>query len=104
MAKETAPKIKDYEIIRYPLLSEKTTGLTSDNNTYTFCVGTSSSKIEIQEAIERLFNVEVENVRTCNYRGKMKRTLKGIGSTPKYKKAYVTLKEGNKIDSLVEGL
>ena len=104
MAKETAPKIKDYEIIRYPLLSEKTTGLTSDNNTYTFCVSTNSSKTEIKEAVERLFSVKVEKVCTCNYLGKVKRSLKGKARTPKYKKAYVTLKEGNKIDSLIESL
>lgn len=104
MATEKAPKIKDYEVIRFPLLTEKTTGLNSDNNTYTFCVSTDSTKTQIKEAIERLFNVDVESVRTCNYRGKIKRTIKGIGSTAKYKKAYITLKEGDKIDSLVEGL
>lgn len=104
MATNRAPKISDYEVIRFPLQTEKSTILQSDHNTYAFCVSTGSTKIEIKEAVERLFDVEVENVRTCNYRGKIKRTIRGIGSTSKYKKAYVTLKEGNKIKSLVEGL
>ncbi|MGI6680353.1 MAG: 50S ribosomal protein L23 [Bdellovibrionota bacterium] len=96
--------MKDYELIRYPMLTEKTTGLNSDYNTYTFCVCLNSTKIQIKEAIERLFNVQVEKVRTCNYVGKVKRTTRGIGTTRRYKKAYVTLKEGSKIDNLIEGL
>lgn len=104
MATNRVPKIQDYEVIRYPLQTEKSAILQSDSNTYAFCVSTDSTKIQIKEAVERLFDVKVENVRTCNYRGKIKRTIKGIGSTSKYKKAYVTLKEGDKITSLVEGL
>ncbi len=104
MAKEIAPKISDYDVIKFPLLTEKTTNMGKDGNTYTFCVGTTSTKIQVKEAIERLFNVKVDSVRTCNYRGKPKKTMKGVGRTVAYKKAYVTLKEGNKIDSIVEGL
>ncbi len=104
MANEKAPKLNDYDVIKFPLLTEKTTDMGKNGNTYVFCVGTTSTKIQVKEAIERLFSVKVDNVRTCNYQGKTKRTMKGTGRTVKYKKAYVTLREGDKIDSIVEGL
>lgn len=104
MAKvENKAKLEDYDVIRYPLYTEKTNGLVQDANTYTFCVGIKSTKTQVKEAIERIFNVEVDSVRVCNYQGKLKRVSRGIGRRPKYKKAYVTLKEGSKIE-LVEGL
>ena len=58
---------------------------------------------EIRGAIERVFSVKVDGVRTCRFIGKTKRTMKGVGKRAGYKKAYVTLAAGSKID-LVEGL
>lgn len=94
-------KEKMYEVVRNPLVSEKSTFI-SQFNYYVFKVSKSSTKPEIKEAVEKIFNVKVKNVNTLNQKGKRKvfRNKKGIRSS--IKKAFVKLEEGNTIDTTVE--
>ena len=85
-------------IIRKPLVTEKSTQLKDLSNQYAFEVDRKANKIEIQSAIERLFKVKVTDVRTSNVLGKMKRLGRKYGKRPDWKKAIVTLKEGDRID------
>ncbi len=86
-----------YQIIRRPLVTEKSTRPKGKNNQYTFEVDRRANKIEIQQAVERLFNVKVSQVRTCNILGKVKRLGRKYGKRPDWKKAIVTLREGERI-------
>ncbi len=67
-------------------------------NKYLFWVGMESNKIEIKKAVEDIYNVKVGAVNTITMRGKLKRVRHAIGKTSDWKKAVVTLKDGNKID------
>jgi large subunit ribosomal protein L23 len=96
-------KVQDYGVILSPVISEKSALVGGAGRTVTFRVDPRASKDEIRGAVERVFSVKVDKVRTCTFMGKLKRTMKGIGKRAGYKKAYVTLGEGSKID-LVEGL
>lgn len=87
-----------YKIIRRPLVTEKSTQQKDVNHQYVFEVDRDANKIEIQGAVERLFKVKVLEVRTCNILGKMKRVGRRFGKRPDWKKAIVTLKEGDRID------
>jgi large subunit ribosomal protein L23 len=86
------------DIIQAPLISEKGTALTESVNQVLFKVRPDANKIEVKRAVETLFKVKVEQVRMARYLGKMRRVGKNIGRRPTWKKAYVTLKEGDKID------
>ncbi|HMF47330.1 MAG TPA: 50S ribosomal protein L23 [Candidatus Saccharimonadales bacterium] len=86
------------DIIQAPLISEKGTALTETVNQVLFKVRPDANKIEVKHAVETLFKVKVEQVRMARYLGKMRRVGKNIGRRPTWKKAYVTLKEGDKID------
>ena len=86
------------DIIQAPLISEKGTALTESFNQVLFKVRPDANKIEVKHAVETLFKVKVEQVRMARYLGKMRRVGKNIGRRPTWKKAYVTLKEGDKID------
>ena len=88
-------------IIKYPIITDKATRLL-ENNQYSFVVNPTSSKSTIKMAIEYLFNVKVIKVNTCHLPKKKKRVGKYIGWKSHYKKAIVTLGEGNTI-SLFEG-
>ena len=92
---------KAYEIIRNPLVSEKGT-FVSQFNFYVFKVAKSSTKIEIKQAVEKLFNVKVISVNTLNQNGKVKRFRNIKGKRSDFKKAFVKLAEGNTIDTTVE--
>jgi large subunit ribosomal protein L23 len=85
-----------------PLITEKTTKLTEGNGTYGFVVDLNANKIEIKNAVEKIYGVTVDSVRTVNDAGKhgWKRTPFGIsmGTKVRMKKAYVTLKKGETID------
>jgi large subunit ribosomal protein L23 len=96
-------RVSDYAILLSPVISEKTALVGGEGNVVTFRVDPRASKLQIKSAVERVFSVKVGGVRTCSFIGKMKRTTKGVGRRSGYKKAYVTLAEGSKID-LVEGL
>jgi len=87
-----------YDVIKAPLISEKGTLLTEKANQVLFKVRTDANKIEVRRAVEALFKVKVEQVRMARYLGKMRRVGKSMGRRPDWKKAFVTLKEGDKID------
>jgi len=86
------------KIIRRPLITEKSTQQKEASHQYVFEVHRDANKIEIQSAVERLFKVRVLQVRTCNILGKIKRLGKKYGKKPDWKKAIVTLKEGDRIE------
>ena len=86
-----------YEVIRRPLVTEKST-LGSEHNQVSFVVAVDATKPEIKAAVEGLFKVKVKAVNTLRQNGKVKR-FRGIrGRRPDYKKAFVTLEEGHSID------
>jgi large subunit ribosomal protein L23 len=85
------------QIIKYPIITDKATRLL-ENNQYSFVVERYSDKLTIKAAIESLFNVKVINVNTCRLPRKKKRVGKYIGWKPQYKKAIVTLSEGDVIN------
>ena len=86
-----------YEVIRSPVVTEKSTFI-SEYNQIVFNVAIDSNKREIKEAIETLFKVKVKNVNTLRQNGKIKRFKGTVGKRPEYKKAFITLEEGNSID------
>lgn len=92
----------DYKVILEPFITEKAAFVGNDGSVVVLKVAPKASKVEIKEAVERIFKVSVHSIRTANYLGKLKRTVRGTGRKPKFKKAYVTLKEGQTID-FVEG-
>lgn len=85
-------------ILRAPVISEKSTAAQQDKNTLVFKVLKDATKDEIKAAVETLFNVKVEAVRTLNFQGKVRRTARGFGKRSDWKKAYVTLPEGTQLD------
>ena len=89
------------QIVKYPIITDKATRLL-ETNQYTFIVDRYSDKISIKNAIEYLFNVRVTKVNTLNLPKKQKRVGKYIGWKPKYKKAIVTLSQGDIINLLTE--
>ncbi|MEK7790881.1 MAG: 50S ribosomal protein L23 [Deltaproteobacteria bacterium] len=93
-------KKNSYQIIKRPLVTEKGTRLTAEANQYPFEVDQRANRTEIKEAIENLFKVKVEKVRTMIVRGKTKTFRLSSGKRPNWKKAYVTLKQGEKIELL----
>jgi large subunit ribosomal protein L23 len=88
----------EYAIVRKPRITEKATALQEKENAYTFEVARDANKVEIRQAIEKLFKVKVARVRTVMVKGKPKRVKMHWGLTPDYKKAIVTLAEGQRID------
>ena len=89
---------EDYQIIRRPLITEKSTIQKEMNNQLAFEVDRRANKIEIKNAVERIFKVQVDEVRTQNYQGKSKRLGRTVGRRRHWKKAVVTLKPGQKIE------
>ncbi|MDO8507722.1 MAG: 50S ribosomal protein L23 [bacterium] len=85
------------KILKRPVISEKSFAH-AENGKYVFVVSTESNKIEIKKAIEKLFKVTVLEVRTVVMKGKVKRVGRKFGKRSDFKKAYVTLKEGDKIE------
>jgi large subunit ribosomal protein L23 len=86
------------EVIIRPVVTEASALLTEERQTYTFIVGKDANKIEIRHAVQSLFGVNVEGVRTANYPGKVRRVGRSIGRKSGYKKALVKLVEGDSID------
>ncbi len=92
-----------FDIIKKPCLTEKSNLLQEVQNTVTFKVDPRANKIEIKKAVEELFDVKVSNVRTTPVKGKKRRVgMKSTGKTNDWKKAYVSLSEGeiNFLDEL----
>jgi len=86
------------EIIQAPLISEKGSLLAETTHQVVFKVRPGANKIEVKKAVEALFKVEVVKVRLARYLGKVRRVGRSMGRRPQWKKAYVTLREGDKID------
>ena len=86
------------DIIREPVVSEKSYDLVADHNTYTFIVDPRTNKTEIRQAIETIFDVKVTSVNTMNRKGKQKRTGATLGRRKDTKRALVTLADGDSID------
>ncbi len=89
--------IEGQKIIRRPLITEKTTRQKEEGQ-YAFEVAGNANKVEIQKAVERLFKVKVLNVRTSHVLGKIKRLGRKSGKRSDWKKAIVTLREGDRIE------
>ena len=87
-----------HKILRRPLITEKSTIHKEMDNQLAFEVDRRANKIEIRKAVENAFKVQVEDVRTMNYRGKTRRMGRSMGRRPHWKKAIVTLKPGQKIE------
>ena len=92
------------QIIRRPLVTEKSTILREDDNVIAFEVAPGANKIQVKSAVEELFKVKVEEVRLFNVRGKMKRLGRYVGKRRDWRKAYVRLKAGEKAPEFVEGV
>jgi large subunit ribosomal protein L23 len=92
------------QIIRRPLVTEKSTILREEENVISFEVAGNANKIQVKQAVEELFKVKVEEVRLFNVRGKMKRMGRFVGKRRDWRKAYVRLKEGEKAPEFVEGV
>lgn len=88
-----------YDIIKKPCLTEKAMSFQDDNKVVVE-VDTRANKIEIKNAMEKLFNIKVTNVHTINQVGKKRRVGKHMGKTGNWKKAVITLAEGQKLDFL----
>ena len=86
------------EIIQAPLVTEKGSLLAEKTNQLLFRVRPDANKIEVKQAVETLFKVKVVKVRMARYLGKIRRVGRSAGRLSQWKKAYVTLKEGDKID------
>jgi large subunit ribosomal protein L23 len=86
------------DIITAPLITEKGSLLTEKYNQVLFKVRPDANKIEVKKAVEELFKVKVVKVRMNRYLGKVRRMGRNVGRLPQWKKAYVTLKEGDRID------
>jgi large subunit ribosomal protein L23 len=91
------------DVIRRPLITEKTSILREDGRTMVFHVASGANKIEIKRAIEAIFSVKVGSVRTQQRRGKVKRQGRFAGRRSDWKKAYVRLRDGEKMPEFLEG-
>lgn len=98
--------IKKFDILQYPHITEKATILKDNNEgrVVVFKVRREATKHQIREAIQEIFEVKVEKVRTANFEGKVKRQGRNSGRRPSWKKAYVTLKAGEKEIEFFEGV
>lgn len=92
------------QIIRRPLVTEKSTIIREEENVLAFEVDPNANKIEVKKAVEELFKVKVEDVRLFNVRGKIKRMGRYAGKRRDWRKAYVRLKAGEKAPEFVEGV
>jgi large subunit ribosomal protein L23 len=92
------------QIIRRPLVTEKSTILREEGNVLAFEVDPNANKIEVKRAVEELFKVKVDDVRLFNVRGKVKRMGRWAGKRRDWRKAYVRLKAGEKAPEFVEGV
>ena len=86
------------DIIKGPIMTEKSSDLAKNKNTITFSVDPKANKTQVKQAIEKIFNVKVESVNTVNVRPRKKRVGKYTGYTNKVKKAIVKLKDGSSIE------
>lgn len=91
--------MNDYrDVIKAPIITEKSSRLAQDHNTITFSVDVKSNKTQIKQAVEKIFNVKVESVNTINVKPRKKRVGRHVGMTNRVKKAIVKLREGSSIE------
>ena len=95
--------MKITDVIRRPLVTEKTTLIREDNRTVVFEVAVGATKVDIKRAVEKLLGSKVESVRTSLAHGKVKRQGRSIGQRSDWKKAYVKLREGEKLPEFLQG-
>jgi large subunit ribosomal protein L23 len=93
-----------YQIIRRPIITEKGLAAKDNQHTLVFEVDRHASKVEIREAVQSIFKVKVESVRTSLFNGKERRRGKYSGYRPDWKKAYVKLREGEKMPEYAENV
>ncbi len=91
------------DIIRRPLITEKTSIQREDGRTIVFEVARDANKVQVRNAIEKLLGAKVDSIRTSIVHGKIKRQGRYQGQRPDWKKAYVTLREGQKMPEFLEG-
>ncbi|SHH54780.1 50S ribosomal protein L23 [Clostridium grantii] len=96
-------KLNNYDIIRRPVITEKTMSDMADKK-YTFVVDKHANKCQIKAAVEAVFDVKVENVNTININGKVKRVGVHVGKRADFKKAVVKLTEASKTIEFFEGM
>jgi len=87
-----------HQVIKRPLITEKSTRQKEEKNQIAFVVDPKANKVEIRQAVEKLFKVKVRRVRTMNIVGKRKRLGRFFGWKSDWKKAIVTLREGDRIE------
>jgi large subunit ribosomal protein L23 len=91
-----------YEVIRRPLITEKGQDKKDNERTLVFEVAAGANKTQVKQAVEKLFKVKVDDVRTATFEGKMRRRGKFMGYRSDWKKAYVKLKDGQKTPDFAE--
>jgi large subunit ribosomal protein L23 len=93
-----------YQIIRKPVITEKGLAVKENEGTLVFQVAPDATKTEIKQAVQSIFKVKVDSVRTANFPGKERRRGKFAGYRPDWKKAYVKLKAGEKMPEYAQNL
>ncbi len=94
--------MNQYQVIRRPIITEKCLVAKDERRTLCFEVHPSATKTEVKEAVQRLFQVKVESVRTANFEGKQRRRGRSVGFRSDWKKAYVKLRSGEKMIEYAE--
>ena len=94
--------MNSYDVIRRPLVTEKGVAKKDDERTLCFEVAPGANKTQVKSAVEKLFKVKVEEVRTANFEGKLRRRGRFAGYRSDWKKAYVRLKKGEKVPDFAE--
>jgi large subunit ribosomal protein L23 len=94
--------MNSYDVIRRPLVTEKGVAKKDDERTLCFEVAPDANKTQVKSAVEKLFKVKVEEVRTANFEGKLRRRGRFAGYRSDWKKAYVRLKQGEKVPDFAE--
>jgi len=89
--------IRKFEVLKLPVITEKSTYVKENLQTLTFKVARDANKQEIKDAVQKIFKVKVASVRTANFHGKTRRQGRFSGRRPDWKKAYVTLQKGEKM-------
>ncbi|MGC9293158.1 MAG: 50S ribosomal protein L23 [Acidobacteriaceae bacterium] len=93
-----------YTVVRRPLITEKGMGVKESEGTLVFEVASGATKTEVKQAVEQLFKVKVQGVRTANFIGKERRRGRFVGHRSDWKKAYVRLKAGEKMPEYINSL
>jgi len=93
-----------YQIIRRPVITEKGLSVKENEGTLVFEVASKATKTEVKEAVQKIFKVKVDSVRTATFQGKERRRGKFAGYRPDWKKAYVRLKTGEKMPEYAQNL